>query len=155
MVQNTNNTIEGLRIVPYDRNTIYLNASAGSLYHHVSKGLSKISVNTVSESVHAETADYATEAGQADDAYMATYVENIGVTKTFTTISNAFTFGHIVTTEVTNTEIGGDSPILPKAVAPGFGGIQTTTTTTYNPHIPAGTNMYSSDITFLTKDGGC
>ena len=67
MVQNTNNTIEGLRVVPYDRNTIYVNASAGSIYHHVSRGLSKISISSSA----AADADYAEEAGHAIQAIYA------------------------------------------------------------------------------------
>lgn len=67
MIQNTNNTIAGLRVVPYDRNTIYINASAGSVYHHVSKGLSKISISSSSSS----DADYAEKAGQAIEAIYA------------------------------------------------------------------------------------
>ena len=67
MVQNTNNTIEGLRVVPYDRNTIYINASAGSVYHFVTRGLSKISISSSSSS----DADYAEEAGQAKQAIYA------------------------------------------------------------------------------------
>lgn len=67
MIQNTNNTIAGLRVVPYDRNTIYINAGAGSVYHHVSRGLSKISISSSSSS----DADYAEEAGHATEAVYA------------------------------------------------------------------------------------
>lgn len=67
MIQNTNNTVRGLRIVPYDRNTIYINASAGSVYHHVKKGLSKIAISS-STTVDA---DYAVEAGHAIEAIYA------------------------------------------------------------------------------------
>ena len=56
IIKNTNGTLEGFEVIPYNHTFLYVNSSSGSFYKVGTKGLNKISLSKVSEATSADKA---------------------------------------------------------------------------------------------------